>query len=288
MKIPKLSLAVAVFATFLAGCETTYPNKAFVRRGPNYRASMPEVDRLGVFIDAAVLYDRVSTNYYDIEDSQAAIANLSQETEADLRAKNYDIAQVDFPFVASFKAADGSFPVAQGRKDDPSPRNSPFFLKEEIKNDPNYQEALIAASRSVLEALQNRGEFPTETLRSSSNTLAALSTIRAQKNLRYLLIIQGNGNIVSGGKQVGQEIGTSLVSSLLTMGMVTVSARNISWLDTYASLLDLQNSEVLWSNSLRLAPFNPANPDHYKSRQWAHNVLYWLPPRGASETPIKN
>ena len=106
-------------------------------------------------------------------------------------------------------------------------------------------------------------------------------------DIRYLFVIQGNGSIVSGWKQAGQDIGTAVVSSVLTMGMVTVTKHNVSFLDSYAALVDLQTVEVLWSNSLRMEGWNPANPSAFKKFQWAHHVLYWLPPKGQIE-PIGN
>jgi hypothetical protein len=240
---------------------------------------MPSVDRLGLLVDVAVAYDRVSTRYFNVADSLAAITNLVHEGQADLTAKGYEVAFVESPFVGGFKNAHNYFPVAVGRKDKPSSRMPPFMTTPDLDADPAYRDALLCACRDVLRAVENRGRMPTDVLVSSEATRLALRSIAAKKNIRYLFVIQGDGTIVSGGKQLGQEVLTGILSTVITFGAVTVSAHNISFLDSYVSLIDLQNAEVVWSNSLRLREFNAANANHYKAR-WAHNVLYWLPPRG--------
>jgi len=227
----------------------------------------------------------VGTNdNFNIEDSLAAIKNMINETQSDLKAKGYEVAFLESPFVGAFKMPDTVYLVAQARKAQPSERRPPFLVADELNADPDYRDALLKGSRLIHQTLQNRGELPTEQLRSDETVRQTLSAIAAKKNVRYLLLVQGDGTIVSGGKQLGQEIATTLVSSALTFGRVVASAHNVSTLDSYVSLIDLNEVEVLWCNSLRLGGLNPANSEHYK-RRWAHNVLYWLPPRGKLEPP---
>jgi len=282
----RLAIGIAPLAMLLlAGCGTALPVKWYVRRGPAYNDTMPTVDRIGLVVDAAVSYDRVGTNNnFNIEDSLAAIKNLINETQSDLKAKGYEVAFLESPFVAAFKTPDTVYLVAQARKGQPSERRAPFLVADELNADPDYRDGLLKASRLVHQAVQNRGELPTEQLRSDETVRQTLSAIAAKKNVRYLLLVQGDGTIVSGGKQVGQEIGTILLSSVISFGTVVASAHNLSTLDSYVSLIDLNEAEVLWCNSLRLGGLNPANSEHYK-RRWAHNVLYWLPPRGKLEPP---
>src|SRR4051794_7306287 len=94
---------------FLAGCVTVQPTNSYVRRGPTYSSAMPAVDRIGVLVDAAIAYDRVSTNYFDLEDSLAAITNLVREAEPALKAKGFQVVFIEAPFVGAFKPATGAY-----------------------------------------------------------------------------------------------------------------------------------------------------------------------------------
>ncbi len=281
-----ISLMIAcALAVTVAGCASR-PTSAFVRRGPTYNAIKPAVDRVGLLVDATVAYDRVSTNYFDIEDSMVAISNLVHEAQAALNAKGYEVVCVQAPFVGGFKPADKSFRVAQARKDAPADRFAPFFVDAAMDSDPEYRDALLKTSRDVMAAVADRGELPTEVLCSSPGTRTAFSTVASKMGVRYLLVVQGSGTIVSAGEQTGQAIGTALLSTAVSLGSVTVTVHNVSLLDNHVSLIDLQTPEAVWCNSLRLAGLNPANPSDYKSR-WAEKVLYWLPPRGQLEVPLK-
>ena len=286
MKNKILSLITGgALAALLTGCGTMPPpTKWYVRRGPTYNQTMPTVDRVGVVVDAAIAYDRVDTNYFVIEDSLLAISNLIREATANLKAKGYEIAFVESPFVGAFKYLPVDYAVADKRKDTPAIRKSPFHTAGDAAADAAYREALARMARDIAAAIDDRGELPTEHVRADEATRAALKAVAEKRGIRYLLLVHGNGTIVSGGKQTGQAIGTALLTGVITLGNVVVVAHNISTLDSYVSLLDLQNAEVLWSNSLALPGLNPANAAHYKER-WAHNVLYWLPPRGQLEPP---
>ena len=89
-----MAIGIAPLAMLLlTGCGTALPDKWYVRRGPAYNNTMPTVDRIGLVVDAAVNYDRVGTNdSFKIEDSLAAIKNMSNETQSDLKTKGYEVA----------------------------------------------------------------------------------------------------------------------------------------------------------------------------------------------------
>jgi hypothetical protein len=277
-----LALCAAV-TVIITGCGSPQPPaKWFVRRGPTYNHSMPSVDRVGVLVDAAIIYDRVGTNYINLEDSRAAITNMIREATADLRSKKYEVAFVESPFVGAFKTPGTTLPVAEKRKDQPVGRSAPFFVDEQMNSDPAYRDALLSISRCAIEAVGARGELPTDQFRADETIRPALKAIATKRNVRYLFVVQGTGTIVSGGKQMGQGIGTALLSTAVSLGNVTVIAHNTSMLNSYASLIDLDSAEVLWCNTLTFGNMNPAEPDHYRNR-WPFHMLYWLPPQGQLE-----
>ncbi len=279
-----LNAALCALALLVTACGTVPPNKWFVRRGPTYNVTMPTVDRVGVFVDTAITYDRVGTNYIVIEDSLLAISNLVREAAADLKRKGYEVAFVEAPFVGGCLNSPLQFAVADKRADKPAARSLPFHVVSGLKDDPAYRDSLAKAMRDILSAVDQRGELPTDQLRAEEGTRAALQAIADKRQIRYLFLVHAQGTVVSGGKQAGQAIGTALLTGVITLGNVVVVAHNTSALSSYVSLIDLQSAEVVWCNSLGLPGMNPANADHYKGR-WAHNVLYWLPPRGQLDPP---
>lgn len=284
---PRLLLTglIAAVLIIVTGCGTPPPpTKWFVRRGPTYHHTMPSVDRIGVMVDAAVAYDQVATNFFVIDDSLAAMSNIIREATADLKRKGFEIAFVESPFVGSMKPLKASFPVARRRSDNPGRQQPPFYSADDVAGDAAYRDALLKSLREILVAVDNRGELPTDQLRSEPATREALAAVAKKRGIRYLFVVHGNGTVVSGGKQTGQAIGTALLTAAITLGNAVVVAHNVSTLDSFASLVDLENAEVVWCNSLRLA-LNPANQSDYKER-WARNVLFWLPPRGQTEPPL--
>jgi len=86
----------------------------------------------------------------------------------------------------------------------------------------------------------------------------------------------GNGMLVPVGKSVAQGVATGVLSTALTLGMVTYYQYDVSWLDTYAALIDLKTGHVPWTNSLRLTQGNIISQDYYTNR-WSKEVLYHFP-----------
>jgi hypothetical protein len=277
---------VLTLALAFTGCGTPPPpTKWFVRRGPTYQTTMPSVERIGVMVDAAIAYDQVDTNFFVIEDSLVAISNIIREATGDLKRKGYALAFVESPFIGTMKPASIEFPVARSRRDKPDRRPPPFQIAEELSADADYRDALLKSLREIMVSVDNRGELPTDQLRSDPATSAALAAVAKKRGIRYLFVVHGSGTVVSGGKQTGQAIGTALLTGVITLGNAVVIAHNVSTLDSFASLVDLENAEIVWCNSIRLPAMNPANGAAYKER-WAQNVLYWLPPRGQLEPPL--
>lgn len=266
-----------------AGC-ASQPAKHFIRTGPSYGSSIGTVDRVGLLSDTLVLYDRSGTNNtFSLEDSILACTNMLLDARQHLQKKGYQVVFAHGPFVGACVATDKRYRISDKRHGDLEERPAPFYLASEVGADTAYREAILKAIKRGREAVADRGELPTETLRGEPSLQDSLKLIQQRTGVRYLLILCGDGKIVSGGKQAGQAIGTALLSTIMTAGLVTVTAHNISFLDSFVGLIDLETAEMLWTNSLRLTG-NPGNEGLYKGT-WSNVMLYHLPDRTKATKP---
>jgi nucleotide-binding universal stress UspA family protein len=267
----------AILSLLLAsGCATPPPTANYIRKGKSFSKTMPQVNRVAVLVDATVAYDRVGEkDYFVLEDSKVAAQNILEDAVSSLQAKGYKVVFSEWPFIGSFKSSDTPMQIAESRGEEPTSRNPPFFTSQSLAADEDYKAALIKVIYQMVQAVEQKGALPTEQFRTEPGIPNALEAIAEQTHSDYVLIAAGNGVIVSGGKQVGQEIGTTLLSSVMTLGVVSVSKRNISYLDSYVALIDSQSQEIVWSNSLRQT-INPGKAKSYRGK-WARNLLYYLP-----------
>ena len=283
VRLPHLQPALAwlslALATLLAGCVAAPPpSRAYVRPGASYDSLIPQIRRVGVVTDAVVRYDRSSTNdYFCIEDSIAALTNIVADAMAHLKGKGYEVAFAEGPLVGSFKKSTNALYASVKRHDKPTERSTPFYTAPGLAEDAAYQQALVRVMGRTIEAVSNTGELPTETFLADATIKESLKLISEKKQVDYLLVVVGDGLLVSGGKQAGQAIASALVSSLITLGNVVVSAHNVSFLDSYVALVNLKDGEVVWSNSLRLIG-NPAASGLYRGN-WGKFLLYYVPDR---------
>ncbi|HEY3776562.1 MAG TPA: hypothetical protein VGL35_00745 [Rhizomicrobium sp.] len=273
-------LAVLTAGIYVASCVSPPPTKTSVRQSPSYdAATSPNVDRLGVFVDGAINYDGMSGTFIDIADSRAAIADLSEKTNSALAQKGYVVDFTATPFVGGLLEKP-SFQVAQDRKGGAKPMAPPFDVVD--PGDPAYYAALRNVSHGVIDAFAHPALL-SDTRSWSPAARDGLVQIAAKKHIRYFLVVQGYGLIESGWKQASQGVGTAALTALFTLGTVAVSVHNVSWLDSYVMLIDLESSDILWSNSVRLTNFNPGNREEYDKNDWSRQLLYYLPSRANPE-----
>lgn len=281
MKKAPFLLAVTCGAALLSGCATP-PSKSFVRCGPTYDQQIHQVRRLGVVSDAVVVYDRATgKDNVSIADSLIAATNMLADAAHRLNHDGYDVVFTAGPLVGAFEPPTTSMLVADTRHGARSDRLAPFVIAPAIAKDKVYRDALLQVVRQAFDAVSDHGELPTDTFRSNPDTLQALKILSERKHVDYLMVVVGNGLIVSGGKQVGQVLATSVLSTIMTAGLVTISEHNISFLDSYVALIHLTNGEVVWSNSLRI-PDNPAASSLYHG-EWSRMLLYYLPNRNVTQ-----
>ncbi|MEK8018356.1 MAG: hypothetical protein VSS75_015920 [Candidatus Parabeggiatoa sp.] len=215
--------------------------------------------------------DDVGDDYHSIEASKSAASLMLQGAKAYLmEKKGY---KVDFqlsPTVCAFKDSKEKMNVAQEKGTETFYENSPFFVSESVKNDQSYEQALIHLIKQVLKSVEQNEHSPSELFSKDDKIRDSLKIIAERANTEVLLVITGNGLVVSLGKAIGQ----SVLTTVFTLGLVT--ARNTSYLDSYAALIDLKKGEMLWSNSLRIKD-DPTDEDFYL-QEWPQQILYHFPP----------
>jgi hypothetical protein len=280
-QLPRILLLCS--ALLLAGCAGgPAPRPPFVRTGPTYGTTIRAVDRVGLLSDMLILYDRSGADKpFSVEDSVFACTNMLMDARRHLEKKGYQTAFAQGPFVGACVDSAKPYKISLKRHDAASNSDAPFYLAPEANDDAAYREAVLKALKRAHEAMGDYGELPTEILRAESSTLESFKLIQERTGVRYLLIICGDGKIVSAGKQAGQIIATTILSTLMTGGLTTVTAHNTSFLNSRTGLIDLETGEMLWTNALALKT-NPASDGLYRGA-WSNALLSDLPSRNAAQ-----
>lgn len=264
---------------FLSSCATKPrpPIIKSVRLGYTYEERIPQVKNIGIINDICLVRDAVgSDDYISIEDSKLAESFMLKSAKVYLEQKGY---QVDFhssPFVCAFKTPEKEFKVADSKGAEVLDQHSPFFTSESLSDDKAYKQSLIYAIRQVQQAVEQKQKAPSEIVLFDEKTQKSFKLIAEHTKTETVLFLIGNGVIVPGGKSFGQAVATGVITGVFTMGMVSYSRYNVSYLDTYVGLVDLKNGEMLWSNSFGWKQVNPIKQDFYLSR-WARTALYYIP-----------
>jgi len=270
--------------SFFAGCVTAPPpTDVFIRTNASPSSLGQNV---GLLVDAVIGFDSsgASNRCISLEDSRKAAAHMLAESRQFLESKGYGIQYAEIPATGASFSGEGTMTVAE-RRYGPE-KDTVFPIPTTGGNDDEYQAAIIRVIRQAFIATRSKGELPEEQFRTDPEIPASLRLIAQRKNVDHLIVVIGNGRIVSAGKQLGQSIATSIVTTVITAGLVTETSRHVSFLDSLVAVIDLRTSELTWSNALRFTG-NPAEPAFYKGK-WSKTLLYHLPPpSGVSSQPSK-
>lgn len=271
------NLFVVIFALLFSSCANV-PTKQFVHTGPTYKQSMPKIARVAIINDVCIARDAIgSDDYFSIEDSQVAESFMLAGAKEYLQQKGYEVVLQQSPFVGAFKKPDTLFKVAQREGTEVSDKYSPFYISDSLLTDEPYKQALIKVITQVLQSVEQQESSPSEVFLSKENMQKSLDVIAKRTDADIVLFLIGQGVIVPKGKSVAQGITTAAITTALTLGWFTYARWNVSYLDTYAGLVDLKTGEVLWSNSFRHEGGGFTDREYY-SKQWPTSLLYHIPP----------
>lgn len=270
---------IVILGLILSACASATPTKNFVRTGQNFDMLQPKIKNVAVIADVCLMHNAtVGDNYWSLKDSKTAEQYMLESAKEALSSKGYNVVFTESPFVGGFKNQKLSMKYADEEGSQVSEMHPPFFVAEELTVDPQYKQSLITIMPNALNAVEHRNKPLSDNCCDNANMKGAINTISKKAGADAILILVGNGVIVSSGKSVAQGVATGVITTALTLGMFTYSKWDVSYLDTYAALIDSSTGEILWANSLRLKGSGLTEKDYY-DKKWQESILYHIPAR---------
>ena len=249
----RISIPVCLIA-LLAACAT---GNSWVRTGPSYPQRVSPGTRIAAVVDVCVGIDAVGDDdEWSLDESTKAGRLMLESAARRVAAAGHGALLQWGPFacgaeVPQWRAAQLQSPGEEGA----SPGDG----------EPSFVQLRFGVTTKIRQWMNTRDTLGATGLQSDQAFLDQLNLIADRSNADLMLIFLGRGVKVTGGKQAGQAIATAI----LTLGMASV--RNISYLDTWAALLDLKSGEVLWSNSRRFRD-DPTDAGFY-SEEWPETIF---------------
>lgn len=304
MKPAKLSVIYALLAVlvFLQACETA-PSKKGISISDGFEESIRNMGGVAVMNDVVISRSPVSgAQYVSIEHSLNAASYMLAGTKEILSDKGYSVDYELTPYVGAFVKIDTSSvkPASWAGKDTYSSKHHPkkpakekpkptsmqvkntedgeafeckppFYVSKSIEGDSVYAAALFGFISS----------FPKfyDSFSANDTIRENLSIIGERIGAKYLLVTVAQGVSVSGTKSAAQGLFTGCLTGVMTMGMVSMSVQQVSALNSFVGLIDLDAKEMIWKNSIRLEGGDPTDKKLYSSKNWPRTLLYHLPPR---------
>lgn len=278
------SICILILALILSSCATNQsklppPVSSCVRLGITCEEEIPKIEKVALFNDVCLEKDAVlSDDYFSINDSKLAESYMLGSAKNYLVKKGYKIEYSGCPFVGAFKSPGLEFKVAENDDAPVKDINPPFYDAGEIQNDFEFKQCVIKAENQILKAVEKSDNDYHILVSLDETDIKCLNLISERTNSEAAMFIFGNGRCVPGGKSFAEAMTTGMITGIATMGMVTYSHWETSYLDTYVGFVDLKNGKLLWSNSTRHKSIDPTDQDYYeKENGWARINLYFVP-----------
>ncbi len=270
-------LVVVVVVMMLAGCQTVPSNRS-VLVSPEAQTKMSRIGRVGIIADVCFFQDNLGDDdYWTIEESRMAGGYMLDAAKSYLGGKGYDVTYARMPFVGAFKNKEVLFKVSDGGGPGVREQNPPFFEADDVfKDNHAYREALLKAVPRILSDYRKASGDPDPEMKSCIGRIADVTGADAT------LFLIGHGTIVSTGKQLVEGITTGLLTAALTLGTVSVSSYHVSFMNSYAVLVDNGTGNILWSNAMGHKGDGFTSAGYYDAEKWPKKILYHFPARADS------
>lgn len=272
-----------LFLLFLSGCKTPYlvPTKEHVYTTEKL---VSDVDNVAVIVDACFFIDDFK-DYVSVDVSKTNQAFMTSSTVSYIENLGYHVDVHNSPFVGGYKSPETKLLVRHKKGDKSQESMPPFYMDVKIAEDIDYQQALLRVLRQVYVDVSQKKESPLTPSDSAPSLYEDLECVQQNLQSRHLLIVIGDSRYVSGMTSFSQGMLTGIATGVLTGGFLAISVYDVSHIDTYAALIDLEQKEVLWANSLRLKGGNVRKKEFYSTWNeyyqsydgWAKNIFFYIP-----------
>ena len=268
----KICAFVTILAFLLSGCADYGSNKQVVRIGPSQYTKILNQKRVAIIADVGLRRnDNTAGSYFSINDSKTSAQSMIESAKTYLTTNGYDVIFAEAETIGSYLEAADSIKFAAEKGGRVGEMFPPLFVAESLETDPIYRQSLTKMIHSTLNEVGQKTKPSSDVWSYNADIKDALRVISQKTGANAILFLVGNGSIVSGGERVAQQIVTGLITGILTQGMLVYTQWNISFLDTYAALVDTETGELLWSKSLRLKGKEFTDRNSYS--KWPHYIL---------------
>lgn len=267
--IMKKSILFIVFSLLLSACVGIGdgPTK-LIKNDPR----IENLQGIAIFADVTLLNDNmVGEDFWSIGSSRTAAEYMIEYAKQFFTENDLKVVYADAPSIGIFKNKEEPLKFLSEEGGQLEEKSPPLFLKSFLISDHNYQNALTTLYSSTLEASDHKSKLPSDSYSLTPDAIQALTVVSKNISANAVLLLVGNGTIVSGAKSLTQSLVTGIATGILTMGMLSYSQWDVSVLDTYALLVDTTSGEILWSKSIRLKGGDFTNEDYYPN--WSAHIL---------------
>lgn len=277
MKYPA-SFVLSAFV--LSACSTVSPPPTpFTRSAASYDAKQSEIRNIAVIADACLIRDEGgSEDYWLINDSRTAGRHMLDGTEAYLKGKGYKVDFAEAPFVCAYKYGTGKMNAAADPGGQVSAKEPPLFEAEGLARDPAYRQSLITLINATQGAVKQVERSPSHVCCKTPPLKRDLDTVAKATGGDAILFLVGDGVVVPEEKSVAQGVATGAATAVMTLGLGSYAQWNVSYMDNYAALVDVETGDILWGSSSRSKGGGLTDKGYY-SDKWAPEALSHLPSR---------
>lgn len=271
MNFKKIYLQILVVVIVLL--QSCVPTKQNIQTSEINSERISNLNSIGVISDVCLMRDPIFLKDYIIRDeSQLANTLMMDETYRYMKSKGYNVNLQFTPFVGSYFDNSIVFRYAKRSRWAVSNISPPFLVNDSIKEDSEYIQALIQVITTLKTKLacDEKNIPPPRT--DVKNSLKIISNRTGRDEILFII---GEGRIVPVSKSIIQGIIVGTLTTILTMGMLTVAIYQISYMHSYLALIDLKQGEILWANSL-LVNRKPTKKKYFVKR-WSKKLLYYFP-----------
>jgi hypothetical protein len=271
MKRNLSTLSSVLFILLATSCA---PSKMFVRTNDSYQTRISKSERVGIINDVCLELDPLfKKDYVLLDDSKVAAILMAEEAKRSLEMKGYAVNFIESPFVGSFFASDDSFRVADEKGGVIWKIKPPLYFEDSVSTDEVYVSSLLGVFNEVFLTMAGNNEPIFATNPDLRNSLQIIADRTGDDKILFMI---GNGTIVPVGKSILEGVTIGLATALLTFGTFTYYFYDVSYMDSYLALIDLNTGDLLWTNSMRLTDSDPSCEQFY-SQIWSKNLLYYYP-----------